>query len=195
MVKLDIPKELPKNKLKKIGVSEKTNEEHLKLWQGYAKNNNKAVEALNQRKNLKNVNSTFSDVRNQKMAESFAYGGFLNHKVFFNHLNGDGKPTKEFLSLIKEDYDNFSNYINDLKATALAARGWAFIGYCYDHEMIINVIGDTQNTFPMWNCELIGAIDMYEHAYFADFGTDREGYIDAILSIMDWKQVVKNIRD
>jgi Fe-Mn family superoxide dismutase len=86
VVKLEIPKELPANKLNKIGVSKKTNEEHLKLWQGYAQNNNKAVEALDQRKNLKDVNSTFSDVRSQKMAESFSYGGFLNHKVFFNHL-------------------------------------------------------------------------------------------------------------
>lgn len=195
MVKLDIPKELPKNKLQKAGISKKTNEEHLKLWQGYAKNNNKTVQDLNTRKNLKEVNTTYSDVRNTKMAQSFAYGGFLNHKIFFNHLNGDGQPNKEFLALIKEDYDNFSNYINDLKATALASRGWAFVGYCYDHEMIINVIGDTQNTFPMWNCELIAAIDMYEHAYFPDFGTDREGYIDAILEIMDWNQVVKNIRN
>ena len=78
MVKLEIPKELPVNKLNKIGVSKKTNEEHLKLWQGYAKNNNKAVEALDQRKNLKDVNSTFSDVRSQKMAEVH----FLNQNLF-----------------------------------------------------------------------------------------------------------------
>lgn len=195
MVKLDIPKQLPENKLSSVGISEKTNLEHLKLWQGYAKNNNKAVEALNTKKNLKEINTTFSDVRDQKMAESFAYGGFLNHQVFFNHLNGDGKPTKEFNALIKEQYGNFSTYINDLKATALAARGWAFIAYCYDHEMILNVIGDSQNTFPIWNCQLIGAIDMYEHAYFPDFGADREQYIDAVLEIMDWNQVVKNIRD
>jgi len=193
MVKLEIPKELPKNKLEKAGISKKTNEEHLKLWQGYAKNNNKAVEALNQRKNLKNVNATFSEVRNQKMGESFAYGGFLNHKVFFNHLNGDGEPTKEFLALIKADYDSFSNYINDLKATALASRGWAFCCFHFDTESIINVIGDTQNTFPVWNSNLILAIDMYEHSYFADFGTDREKYIDSILSIIDYNAVVKNI--
>jgi superoxide dismutase len=36
---------------------------------------------------------------------------------------------------------------------------------------------------------------MYEHAYFADFGTDKEKYIDSILSIIDWDQVVKNIRE
>ena len=165
-----------------------------KLWQGYAEKNNVIVNDLNKIKDLKKTNSTYSEVRNQKMAQTFTYGGFINHEIFFNHLNGDGKPTKEFLTLIKDPYDNFKNFVNDLKATALASRGWAFIAYCYTHEMIINVIGDAQNTFPVWGCDLIGAIDMYEHAYFADFGTDKEKYIDGILSIMDWNRVVKNIR-
>lgn len=193
MIKLEKPNKLPANKLTSIGVSQNTNEQHLKLWQGYVEKNNAIVEELDAIKDLKKVNSTFSDVRNQKMAQTFAYGGYFNHFIYFNHLNGNGKPTKEFLSLIKYPYDNFDNFVNDLKATALSARGWAFIAYCYEHEQIINVIGDAQNTFPLWNCDLIGAIDMYEHAYFPDFGTDKEKYIDGILSIMDWNKVVKNI--
>jgi Fe-Mn family superoxide dismutase len=193
VIKLEVPKKLPNNKLESIGISKSTNEGHLKLWQGYAEKNNTIVDDLDEIKDLKKVNSTYSEVRNQKMAQTFAYGGFINHQVFFNHLNGDGKPTKEFLSLIKDPYDNFKNFINDLKATALSSRGWAYIAYCYTHEQIINVVGDAQNTFPIWGCDLIGAIDMYEHAYFADFGTDKERYIDAILSIIDYNQVVKNI--
>lgn len=194
MIKLIVPKDLPKNKLESAGISKATNEGHLKLWQGYVEKNNAIVTDLDVKKDLKNVNAIYSDVRNQKLAQSFAYGGYLNHKVFFNHLNGDGKPTKEFNALIKATYGNFSNWLNDLKATALASRGWAFIAYCYEHEQIINVLGDTQDTFPIWGCDLIGAIDMYEHAYFSDFGTDKASYIDAILSIMDYNQVVKNIR-
>jgi Fe-Mn family superoxide dismutase len=194
VIKLIVPKDLPKNKLESAGISKATNEGHLKLWQGYVEKNNAIVTDLDVKKDLKNVNAIYSDVRNQKLAQSFAYGGYLNHKVFFNHLNGDGKPTKEFNALIKATYGNFSNWLNDLKATALASRGWAFIAYCYEHEQIINVLGDTQDTFPIWGCDLIGAIDMYEHAYFSDFGTDKASYIDAILSIMDYNQVVKNIR-
>ena len=115
MIELEVPKSLPTNKLNKIGISKATNEGHLKLWQGYAEKNNAIVKALDTKKDLKKVNSTFSDVRNQKMAQTFAYGGFINHQVFFNHLNGDGKPTKEFNALIKNPYDNFANFINDLK--------------------------------------------------------------------------------
>lgn len=194
MIQIDVPKNLPKNKLETIGISKKTNDDHLKLWQGYAEKNNKLVKDLNVNKNLKDVNNVYSDVRNQKMAQTFAYGGYLNHKVFFNHLNGNGVPTKEFKALIEDPYDDFKYFINDLKATALASRGWAFCCYDYESETIQNVIGDAQNAFPVWNCQLIAAIDMYEHAYFSDFGTDKEKYIDAILSIMDWNQVVKNIR-
>ncbi len=33
------------------------------------------------------------------------------------------------------------------------------------------------------------ALDVYEHAYFIDFGTDRGGYIDAFLANLDWSVV------
>jgi Fe-Mn family superoxide dismutase len=194
VIKLSVPQKLPENKLESVGVSKTTNQNHLKLWQGYAEKNNTIVQLLQGKKDLKKINTTFSEVRNQKLDLTFAYGGFLNHSVFFNNLNGNAKHSKEFEELAKESFGSFANFINDLKATALASRGWAYIAYCYDHEMILNVIGDAQNTFPIWNCELIGAIDMYEHSFFPDFGTEKEKYIDAILSIFDWNQVVKNIQ-
>ena len=52
-----------------------------------------------------------------------------------------------------------------------------------------NFIGDAQDTFPQWNCELILALDVYEHAYFLDFQTARAKYIDAWLSVIDWSAV------
>ena len=193
MIKLEIPDALPKNKLESIGVTSKTNKEHLKLWQGYAKKNNDIVEALDTIKDLKKVNSTFSEVRSQKMSLAFAYGGYLNHKIFFNHLNGNGKPTKEFLALIEPVYGDFSNWVNDFKATCLASQGWGFCCFDFESETIQNVIGDTQSEFPIWNCNLILAVDMYEHAYFPDFGTEKEMYINGILNIIDFNTVVKNI--
>lgn len=189
-----MPKKLPENKLESIGVSEETNKAHLILWQNYAKKNNEIVELLDQRKDLKNVNSVFSELRSQKLALTFSYGGYINHKIFFNHLNGDGKPNKEFLALISSTYGNFNNWVNDFRATCLASMGWGFICYDYESETIQNVIGDSQNTFPVWNCQLIGAIDLYEHAYFADFHTDKEKYINSILSIFDYDNIVGHLK-
>ncbi len=49
--------------------------------------------------------------------------------------------------------------------------------------------GDAQNTFPVWNATPLVALDVYEHAYFLDYQTDRAAYIDAFLKNLDWNAV------
>ncbi len=41
----------------------------------------------------------------------------------------------------------------------------------------------------MWNATPLVALDVYEHAYFIDFGTDRAAYIEAFLSNLDYDVV------
>ncbi len=61
----------------------------------------------------------------------------------------------------------------------MAGRGWAWTAYDWDEERLFNYLGDTQNTFPIWNATPLVALDVYEHAYFLDYQTDRASYIDA----------------
>ena len=56
-------------------------------------------------------------------------------------------------------------------------------------ERLFNYMGDTQNTYPVWNATPLVALDVYEHAYFLDFQTDRGSYIDAFFDNMDWATV------
>jgi Fe-Mn family superoxide dismutase len=51
---------------------------------------------------------------------------------------------------------------------------------------LFNYIGDAQNTFPVWNATPLVALDVYEHAYFLDFGTDRAAYIDVFFNNLDY---------
>ena len=41
----------------------------------------------------------------------------------------------------------------------------------------------------MWNATPLVALDVYEHAYFLDYRTDRAAYIDAFLENLDWSTV------
>ena len=54
---------------------------------------------------------------------------------------------------------------------------------------MFNFIGDAQDTFPQWNCSLLLAMDVYEHAYYLDFATARAKYIDAYMQVIDWDAV------
>ena len=71
----------------------------------------------------------------------------------------------------------------------MAGRGWAWTAYDWDEGRLFNYIGDAQNTFPIWNATPLVALDVYEHAYFLDYQTDRASYIDAFFENLDWATV------
>jgi len=39
------------------------------------------------------------------------------------------------------------------------------------------------------------ALDMWEHAYYADFGLDKEAYVDWFLSRIDWRNVRNRVKN
>jgi superoxide dismutase, Fe-Mn family len=139
---------------------------------------------------LSSANQVYSDLRSLKVDLTFAIGGIKNHEVYFEHLGGKGgDPAGVFADLVRRDFGSIENWKADLKATGLAGRGWAWTAYDFDEGRLLNYIGDAQNTFPVWNASPLVALDVYEHAYFIDFGTDRAGYIDAFFNNLDYDVV------
>ena len=45
----------------------------------------------------------------------------------------------------------------------------------------------------MWNATPILALDVYEHAYWLDYGRARAKYIDAFFNNLDWNVVAANL--
>jgi Fe-Mn family superoxide dismutase len=132
----------------------------------------------------------YSDLRSLKVDLTFAIGGIKNHELYFAHLGGPGgDPTGAIHDLIVRDFGSVEAWRADLKATGIAARGWAWTAYDRDERRLFNYIGDAQNTFPVWNATPLVALDVYEHAYFLDYQTDRGTYIDAFLRNLDWDVV------
>ena len=178
------------------GFSQKTHEEHLKLWQGYANKTKEIRKALAEMEiDPAKANQIYSQMRALKINYAFALGGYKNHNVYFETLGGSGGPaTGDVASLIKEAYGSFEQWAADWKATGIAGRGWAFLAYDFNDERVFNFMGDAQDTFPQWNCALICAMDVYEHAYYLDFQTARAKYIDAWLQVVDWDAVNKKLK-
>ncbi len=64
-----------------------------------------------------------------------------------------------------------------------------FLAYDHAEKRLFNYVGDSQNTYPLWNHTCILAMDVYEHAYFMDFAEKRAAYIDAYMKVIDWQAV------
>ena len=171
------------------GISRASIEAHYRLYQGYVAKRNEILGALNG-VDLSKANQVYSELRALKVDLTFAIGGIKNHELYFEHLGGaGGNPTGAAAKLIARDFGSADAWREDLKATGLAGRGWAWTAYDWDERRLFNYIGDAQNTFPVWNATPLVALDVYEHAYFLDFQTDRGAYIDAFFNNLDWTVV------
>jgi superoxide dismutase, Fe-Mn family len=183
------PRELKPALLELDGISRAAVEAHYRLYEGYVDKRNEILGKLADADGSA-ANQVYSDVRSLKVDLSFAIGGIKNHELYFEHLGGDGgDPGGLVGQLIQRDFGSVGAWRDDLKATAMAARGWAWTAYDWDEGRLFNYLGDAQNTFPVWNATPLVALDVYEHAYFLDYQTDRASYIKAFFDNLDWSVV------
>jgi Fe-Mn family superoxide dismutase len=171
------------------GISRETIESHYKLYEGYVAKRNEILRKLAD-VDTAGVNPTYSELRELKVELTFAVGGIKNHELYFEHLGGDGgDPSGAFGRLVERDFGSVDAWREDLRATAMGARGWAWTAYDWDEGRLYNYIGDAQNTFPVWNATPLVALDVYEHAYWLDYRTDRASYVQAFFDNLDWAVV------
>ncbi len=184
-----VPRELKPSLLELDGISRESVEAHYKLYEGYVDKRNEILGKLGQI-DVSAANQVYSEIRALKVELSFAVGGVKNHEIYFEHLGGDGgDPDGAVGGLIERDFGSAEAWRADLEASGMAGRGWAWTAYDWDEQRLFNYVGDAQNTFPIWNATPLVALDVYEHAYFLDYRTDRASYIDAFFHNLDWETV------
>jgi Fe-Mn family superoxide dismutase len=179
------------------GISRKTHEEHYELYKGYVAKVNEIRTKLGGLgvPDATKANQTFSDLRELKVEYTFALGGVKNHELYFGHIGGKGgEPNGPIADAIKAAFGSFENWKADVKATGIAARGWVWLAHDHTDGSLFNYLGDAQNAFPVWDATPILALDVYEHAYFIDFGRARAKYIDAFFKVIDWDAVNANLK-
>ena len=177
-------------------ISDKTHEEHLKLYTGYVNKTNTILKELDELQgildpaNPAHASQIYGNLRSLKVDLSFALGGIINHELYFAVIGGAGGPPHgPVADLIQKSFGGFDVFLRDLKATGISARGWVWTGYSTQTGLLFNYLGDSQNTFPIWGVKPILALDMYEHAYYADFLSSRGAYIDEFINHIDWDAV------
>jgi len=190
-----VARPLKASTLATTGISRQTHEEHFKLYEGYVKKSNELFEKISHvSRDPKLANQSYSEIRELKVELSFALGGVKNHELYFDILgrknaDADAKPKGALLKEINRSFGSVENWMADLKATGIAARGWVWTAYDNDLKRLMNYIGDAQNSYPIWNAVPILGLDVYEHAYYLDFQTNRGAYIDAFFQNINWNAV------
>lgn len=179
------PKPLPFKKAL-TGISDKTIQiHHDKLYVGYVNKKNEIEEKL-QKVDLASSNQTYSELRSLKDGETFAVNGVYLHEFYFNVLGGDGKPSGELMQQIEKDFGSYGAWEALFKACGMAARGWVVTAWDTMENKIKVFIGDMHNQGGVWGALPLIVLDVYEHAYFIDYGSDRKAYIEDYMKNLNW---------
>jgi Fe-Mn family superoxide dismutase len=177
------------------GISAKTIEEHLKLYSGYVKNANAIVERISElskdsEKNIYLIGELFRRF-------SFEYNGIRNHEVYFNSLSGGPKPLTDGSELSKaliETCGSVEIFLMGFKNIAMTRGvGWAVLWYDKKDKRLLASWVDEQHLGQLNGCEMILALDMWEHSFVADYlPSGKKQYVEDFFANLNWEVCEQN---
>ncbi|NMM65786.1 superoxide dismutase [Clostridium sp. P21] len=169
--------------------------QHYKLYSGYVKKLNELWNFPVDVRSYGEGNSTYSNMRSLKLGETYALDGIILHQLYFENIcNSLKKPYGEILNLIMRDFKSFENFKEYLTNVGLSMRGWAIL-VIDPIDNRLHIIGsDAHDIGALWNCYPLLVMDVYEHAYFIDFQTNRKKYIQVFIENINWKIVNERLQ-
>jgi len=190
-----VAKKLNMRLLSLDGISAKQIQEHYSLYEGYVKKLNEVREELaDSGFDKSSPNQTYSALRALKLGETFAACGVTLHEAYFGNLGGKGtEPGKKTKELLEGRFGTVEDFKKIIADSGIAVRGWVVLAYESLSKSLRIFGADAHDVGAIWDANPILVMDVYEHAYFLDFGTKRADYIEAFWKNVDWSEVERRI--
>ena len=126
---------------------------------------------------------------------SFETNGVLLHEFFFQQLEGsaDAQPPKggTAVAAMKKNFGGYLPWLADIKLLSESrGSGWVVTLWDGEHQRLSNAWIDLHHLSVPIGQQLMFAVDMWEHAYWSDFGAKgRAKYFDSVILSTDWKVI------
>jgi superoxide dismutase, Fe-Mn family len=127
-----------------------------------------------------------------KREELIATNSMLLHELYFDGLGGGGGPPDGALAeAIAHDFGSFERWRSEFTAMGRAlggGSGWVVLTRSARDGSLSNVWA-ADHTHALAGGTPILALDMYEHAFHIDFGTNAAAYVDAFMANLHWPRI------
>jgi Fe-Mn family superoxide dismutase len=127
-----------------------------------------------------------------KREELIAMNSMILHELYFDGLGGGRMPSGSLADAINRDFGSVQRWRTEFSAIGKAeggGSGWVLLSYSPRDKRLVNQWA-ADHTTMLANGKPILALDMYEHAYHMDYGSNAAGYVDASMDAIRWDNVV-----
>ena len=173
------------------GISDSQLKAHFGLYENYI---NKINDFEAKIKSLDPNKANPVEYRGWHVDQTFMLNGAVLHEFYFGNLGSSQKePNGNLKKMIDRDFGNLQTFISHMTATGKVMRGWSLAAYNYRTGRL-NVYGlDQHNQLVPTMVYPLLVLDVYEHAYMIDYGTDRKKYLDAFVLNINWEPVQQRL--
>jgi Fe-Mn family superoxide dismutase len=128
-----------------------------------------------------------------KREELIATNSMLLHEVYFDSLGeaGGGDPDGALAEAIARDFGSIDRWRREFVAMGKAlggGSGWVLLTRSPRDHRLGNVWSADHSHSLAGGTPLL-ALDMYEHSYHIDFGSNAAAYVDAFMANIAWSRV------
>jgi Fe-Mn family superoxide dismutase len=132
-----------------------------------------------------------------KREELIASNSMLLHEVYFDSLGegGGGDPSGALAEAIAKDFGSVARWRAEFVAMGKAlggGSGWVVLTRSARDGRLSNV-WSADHTHSLAGGTPLLALDMYEHSYHIDFGSNAAGYVDAFMANIAWSRVAERL--
>ena len=173
-------------------VTRKQFDDHLTLYHGYVDKTNEITRVLTEQPEFDSANATAGHYRGWKKSEPYAICGVILHELYFQNLGSESGPMGQRVQNIMDKYfGGADKWKEDFIACAKSARGWCVTVYEQRTGTCRNILLDSHDDGNIITAYPLIVLDMYEHAYFLDYGTDKAAYINRFMAQIAWETIEK----
>jgi len=127
-----------------------------------------------------------------KQEQTAALNSTLLHELYFASVGGDGRAVPEAMATaLARDFGSVGRWRREFMAlgNALAGgSGWVLLSYLPRDGRLANSSSTDSNQSIAGSIPIL-ALDMYEHAYHIDFGSNATAYVATFMRNIDWLTV------
>lgn len=163
--------------------------------QGYVNGLNKAEKMLQQARK----ENDYDLIKHWSRELAFHGAGHYLHSIFWNNMSpkGGGEPKGDLESQIKKDFGSFDDFKQQFSKAAenVEGVGWAMLVWSpRSHRLEILQVEKHQN-LSQQDIVPILVLDVWEHAYYLQYKTDKKAYINNWWNIVNWSDASKRFRE
>jgi len=184
-----------------VGISDRTFEMHVKLYEGYVKAANQLTAKIGEMLKDGRIDHeempAYSELTRRL---GFEQNGMVLHEYYFGNLTQEGSDHPDRHSLFAQAAENSYGSVDRWKTDfcgvgMLRGVGWAVCSLNPASRRLSNYWISLHEHGHVAGFIPILVMDVWEHAYLLDYKpSERASYIEAFFSNIDWKSVAKRLQ-